>query len=66
MMDKAEVLNDPAERNQAWGEIDKAITETAASIPWLWDTQPMLQAADINGVVNQANAAWDLTFTSIK
>ena len=43
-MDKAEVVNDPAERNKAWGEIDKAITEQAPSIPWLWDTQPMLQA----------------------
>ena len=66
MMDKAEVVNDPDERNKAWGEIDKAITETAASIPWLWDTQPLLKAADTNGVVSQANASWDLTFTSIK
>ena len=46
MMDKAEVVNDPAERNKAWGEIDKAITETAASIPWLWDTQPLLKSED--------------------
>jgi peptide/nickel transport system substrate-binding protein len=66
MMDKAEVINDPAERNKAWGEIDKAITEDAASIPWLWDKQPMLKSKDVNGVVNGANAAWDLTFTSIK
>jgi peptide/nickel transport system substrate-binding protein len=66
MMDKAEVINDPAERNKAWGEIDKAITEKAASIPWLWDKQPLLEAKDVSGVINQANAAWDLTFTSIK
>ena len=66
MMDKAEVVNDPAERNKAWGEVDKAITELAPSIPWLWDKQPLLKASDTNGVVNQANAAWDLTFTSIK
>jgi peptide/nickel transport system substrate-binding protein len=66
LMDKAEVINDPAERNKAWGEVDKAVTETAASIPWLWDKQPMLKATDVNGVINQANAAWDLTFTSIK
>jgi hypothetical protein len=26
----------------------------------------MLKATDVNGVINQANAAWDLTFTSIK
>jgi peptide/nickel transport system substrate-binding protein len=66
IMDKAEVINDPAERNKAWGEADKAVTEAAASIPWLWDKQPLLVAKDVNGVINQANAAWDLTFTSIK
>ena len=65
-MDKAEVVNDPAERNKAWGEVDKAITEAAPSVPWLWDTQPMLESKNVNGVVNQANAAFDLTFTSIK
>jgi peptide/nickel transport system substrate-binding protein len=65
-MDKAEVLNDPAQRNQAWGAIDKQITALAPSIPWLWDTQPMLQSKNVNGVVNQANAAFDLTFTSLK
>jgi peptide/nickel transport system substrate-binding protein len=65
-MDKAEVINDPAERNKAWGEADKLVTEAAPSIPWLWDKQPLLKAKDVNGVVNQANAAWDLTFTSIK
>jgi peptide/nickel transport system substrate-binding protein len=66
MMDKAEVVNDPAERNQAWGDVDKAVTEVAPSIPWLWDKQPILESSDVNGVVNQANAAWDLTYTSIK
>jgi ABC-type transport system substrate-binding protein len=66
MMDEAEVINDPAERNQAWGEIDRAITELAPGIPWLWDTQPMLRSENVNGVVNVANASWDLTFTSIR
>ena len=66
LMDKAEVVNDPAERNKAWGEVDKAITEAAPSVPWLWDTQPMLQSKNVSGVVNQANAAFDLTATSIK
>jgi len=65
-MDEAEVINDPAERNAAWGEVDKMLTETAAGIPWLWDKQPMLRSEDVNGVVNQANASWDLTFTSLK
>src|SRR3954453_15207653 len=65
-MGNAEVINDPAKRNQAWGAIDKQITELSPSIPWLWDTQPMLQSKNVAGVVNQANAAFDLTATSIK
>jgi peptide/nickel transport system substrate-binding protein len=65
-MDEAELINDPDERKQAWGEVDKAITEEAAAIPWLWDTQPMLRSADVNAVVNQANAVFDITQTSIK
>jgi peptide/nickel transport system substrate-binding protein len=66
LMDDAEVVNDPAERNKAWGEVDKAITEQAPSIPWLWDTQPMLISSNVAPAVNFANAAFDLTATSIK
>jgi peptide/nickel transport system substrate-binding protein len=65
-MDEAEVVNDPAERNQAWGEVDKAVTETAAAIPWLWDTQAMLRSENVNAVVSRNLATWDLAFTSIK
>jgi peptide/nickel transport system substrate-binding protein len=66
LMDEAEVVNDPAERNQAWGEVDKAITEKAAAIPWLWDTQAMLRSENVNAVVGRNLATWDLAFTSLK
>ena len=66
MMDEAEVLTDPEERNAAWGEIDKAITEAAPGIPYLWDKQPMLRSSDVNAVVSQSNASFDLTFTSVQ
>ena len=65
-MDEAEVINDQAERNKAWAEIDKSLTEDAVAIPWLWDKQPMLLSTDVNGVVNESIATWDLTFTSLK
>jgi peptide/nickel transport system substrate-binding protein len=65
-IDEAEVVNDPAERKQAWGNVDKMITEAAAGIPWLWDTQAMLRSANVNAVVGQNLATWDLAFTSIK
>ena len=63
---EAEVVNDPAERNQVWGEIDRAVTEQAPGVPWLWDKQPMLKSADVNAVVSVANASWDFAFTSMK
>ena len=66
LMDEAEVVNDPAKRNQAWGDVDKAITDAAPGVPWLWDKQPILHSKDVNGVVNQNLATWDLTFTSVK
>ena len=65
-MSAAEVLTEPAERNTAWGDIDKAVTEAAPAIPWLWDKQPILRSEDVNGVINEANASWDLNFTSVQ
>jgi peptide/nickel transport system substrate-binding protein len=66
MMDHAEVVNDPAKRRAAWGAVDKKVTDLAPGIPWLWDKQPILHSRDLNAVVNVYNAAWDLTFTSVK
>jgi peptide/nickel transport system substrate-binding protein len=65
-MDEAEAVTDPKERAAAWGEVDKAVTEAAPGIPWLWDKQPMLRSSDVNAVVSQSNASWDLTFTSVQ
>jgi peptide/nickel transport system substrate-binding protein len=66
LMDEAEVVNDPEERNQAWAEVDKAVTEDAAAVPWLWDTQAMLRSENVNAVVGRNLATWDLAFTSLK
>jgi peptide/nickel transport system substrate-binding protein len=66
MMDKAEIINQPKKRIAAWAEVDKKITDLAPGIPWLWDKQPVLHSKDVNGVINVANASWDLTSTSIK
>src|SRR3954451_21701401 len=65
-MDKAEIVNDPTQRAQAWGNVDKTVTGLAPGVAWLWDKQPVLESKNVNGVINQANAAWDLMFTSLK
>jgi peptide/nickel transport system substrate-binding protein len=66
LIDKAEVINDPAERNKAWAEVDKAVTAAAPGVPWLWDKQPVLHSKDVNGVISQNLATWELTATSVR
>jgi len=63
---KAELLIDPSERNKAWADIDKMITEQAPAIPYQWEKAPLLASANVNAVANLFNTTWDYTFTSIK
>ena len=65
-MDKAETIVDPDQRNNAWADIDKQVTAQAPAIPWIWDDNPNIRSANVQGVVNQFNGNWDLSFTSIK
>jgi peptide/nickel transport system substrate-binding protein len=65
-MDKAEILQKPAERASAWAKIDDQISAQAPTVPWLWDKQPLLKSKDVNGVINSANASFDFMFTSVK
>jgi peptide/nickel transport system substrate-binding protein len=54
------------ERNKAWGEIDKLVTEQAAAIPWFWDKQPLIASKDVRAVANAYQTTWDLSFTSLR
>jgi peptide/nickel transport system substrate-binding protein len=65
-MDKAETVVGDQQRAQAWADIDKKITATAAAIPWMWDKPYLVRAANVNPVLNKANAAWDLSSMSLK
>ena len=65
-IDQARLIDDPQERDQAWGEIDSQIMALAPIIPYIWDNQANIQSADVAGVVNKFNANWDLAFTSLK
>ena len=65
-IDKATLIDDQDERNQAWGDVDTLIGEQAPAIPYIWDDQANIQSADVAGVINKANANWDLAFTSLK
>ncbi len=37
------------ERYQAWGEIDKMITEQAPAVPFVWDNTNLIHSKDVNG-----------------
>ena len=65
-MNAAKTLTDPAERAQAWAEIDKKVTELAPAVNWIWDKTPLIRSENVVGVANNDNGQWDLAFTSIR
>ena len=65
-MNDAKLLTDPAERADAWAEIDKKITELAPAIDWVWDKTPLIRSENVNAVPSAFLGQWDLAFTSIK
>ncbi|HYV17088.1 MAG TPA: ABC transporter substrate-binding protein [Conexibacter sp.] len=66
-MSKAEVAVGTEKRAQAWADIDRMITATAAAIPWLWDKQPNLFSADVRCVPELWNQGHcDLAYSSLK
>jgi peptide/nickel transport system substrate-binding protein len=65
-MDKAETILDPKQRAAAWGKIDDQVTADAPGVLWLWDKGPSIWSKNVNPVLNQENASWDLSFISLK
>jgi peptide/nickel transport system substrate-binding protein len=65
-IDDAALVDDPTERAKAWAEVDDMVTAQAPAIPYIWDDQANIQSANVAGVINKANANWDLAFTSLK
>jgi peptide/nickel transport system substrate-binding protein len=65
-MADASLLVDQAERAEAWAEIDRMVTEQAATVNWLWDKTPNIQSTNVVGVVDEINGLWDYAYTSIK
>lgn len=67
MMDQAELVNGTAARAQAWANVDKALVNIAAAVPFNFTSQPEIQSKDVAGVSQQWNeGSWDYSFTSLK
>jgi peptide/nickel transport system substrate-binding protein len=64
-MDDAALLEGD-ERNQAWGEIDKMITEQAPAVPFIWDDTNLIHSKNVNAVGNAYQNSFDLAYSSIK
>ena len=60
------LITDPEERAQAWGEIDTMIMEQAPAIPYVWDDQPNIYSANVNGGDEPGQRRLDLSFTSLR
>jgi peptide/nickel transport system substrate-binding protein len=66
LMAKAETITDPQQRYAAWGKIDQLVTETAAAIPWLWETSPTLFSEHVTKVPELwNNGSPDVTFMQV-
>jgi peptide/nickel transport system substrate-binding protein len=66
-MARAELAVGDAARASAWADIDRRVTATAAAIPWLWDRQPNVFAADVRCVPELWNQGHcDFAYTSLK
>jgi len=63
-MDKAATITDPAERDKAWGDIDKMIAETAPAIPEVWSSNALVKGTQVKGVLDVWNDDWNLSFSS--
>jgi peptide/nickel transport system substrate-binding protein len=64
-MDKATLLQGTA-RLDAWGNVDKMITATAAAVPLVWDKTTLIWSKDVNGVANGYYDTIDFAYTSLK
>lgn len=65
-MNDAKLLTDPQERADAWAEIDRMVTEQAPAVMWVWDDVPNIRSENVLGVIDEDNALWSLSHTSIR
>jgi peptide/nickel transport system substrate-binding protein len=66
-MKKATQIQNPAARNQAWGNVDKMLVNEAVAVPETFENQPDVMSKDVAGVNMRWNEGdWDFAFTSLK
>jgi peptide/nickel transport system substrate-binding protein len=62
----AKLVTEPAERAEAWADVNHDIVAQAPAIPYMWDYQHIAASPNVRGVQNGYSSIWDLNFTSIR
>jgi peptide/nickel transport system substrate-binding protein len=62
----ARLVTDPAERAQAWADVNKLVTDQASVIPYMWDYQSTALSPNVRGVQNGYTTTWDWNFLSLE
>jgi peptide/nickel transport system substrate-binding protein len=66
-MAEAEQVVGTEARASAWAKIDEELVENAVAVPYTWDKQPQIEAANVAGVGDLWNVgSWDYNYTSLK
>jgi peptide/nickel transport system substrate-binding protein len=62
----AKVVSDPAERAQAWADVNHDLVALAPAIPYMWDYQVVVASPNVRGVQSGYSTTWDWNFTSLE
>lgn len=66
-IEKAKTITNPTDRANAWGSLDKQVTDQSYFLTWTWDNYVGLVGTNVKGVQNAFNGgAWDLAYSSLK
>ena len=63
-MDAAAKVTDPAQRRQAWADINKMLVEAAPAIPEVWSSNALVKGTTVKAVLDKWNDDWNLSFSS--
>jgi peptide/nickel transport system substrate-binding protein len=65
-IEAAKLVTDPAERAQAWADVNHDIMAQAPAIPYMWDYQAVVTSPNVRGVQSGYSTTWDWNFMSLK
>jgi peptide/nickel transport system substrate-binding protein len=65
-IEDAALVTDPAERAQAWADVNHDIMAQAPTIPYMWDYTTAVASPNVRAVQNGYSTTWDWNFTSIE